>query len=267
MATRNVKSRFGTFQVELASDFYGDSFWEKIENGSYEPDTMNFIDFFVNKETDFIDIGVANGAISIISGLQGARVLGFEAMPGICGVAMRNIELNKLTSFVEIRNKAISSRGGVMQLANASDPTILSSITFSGLEDQQLEIQVESLISVINEFHSRNKDLVIKIDIEGAEWRLLGDPQTIETLKAHKALVLLALHPGFHRPFRNLPIGLTPLSKYFWHIQNAVECFKIFKNVAAKGNILRTNFDAVRSPKRIVALMFGGCHEFILDFR
>ncbi len=267
MATRNVKSRFGAFQVELASDFYGDSFWDKIENGSYEPDTMNFLAFFVNKETDFIDVGVANGAISIISALQGARVLGYEAMPGICAVAIRNIELNELTSIVEIRNRAISSRGGVMQLANTSDPTVLSSITFSGLENQQVEIQVESLNSAINEFHSLNKNLVIKVDIEGAEWKLLGDPQTIESLKVHKAVVLLAIHPGFHRPFRKLPLGLTLISKYFWHTRNAIECIQVFKSVASKGKILRTNLDVVRSPKRVVALMLGGCHEFILDFR
>jgi FkbM family methyltransferase len=267
MSVRSVKTRFGAFQVELASDFYGDSFWDKIENGSYEPDTMNFLAFFVNKDTDFIDVGVANGAISIISALQGARVLGYEAMPGICDVAIKNIELNELASVVEIRNKAISSRGGVMQLANGSDPTVLSSITFSGIEDQQIQIQTDSLTSAISEFHTLNKRLVIKIDIEGAEWKLLGDVQTIETLKVHKAIVLLAIHPGFHRPFRNLPFGLTPVSKYLWHTRNASECLRIFKNVAAKGNILRTNLDAVRSPKRVVALMFGGCHEFILDFR
>jgi len=154
-----------------------------------------------------------------------------------------------------------------MQLAKGSDPTVLSSITFSGLEDQQIQIHADSLTSAINEFHMLNKRLVIKIDIEGAEWKLLGDVQTIETLKVHKAIVLLAIHPGFHRPFRNLPFGLTPVSKYLWHIRNAFECLKIFRNVAAKGNILRTNLDAVRSPKRAVALMFGGCHEFILDFR
>ena len=112
MTTRNVNSSFGIFQVELKGDFYGNSFWDKIENGSYEPDTLNFLKYFVNAKTDFIDVGVANGAMSIIAALLGATVLGYEAMPGICSVANRNIELNNMTRSVNIRNRAISNRGG-----------------------------------------------------------------------------------------------------------------------------------------------------------
>lgn len=267
MAIRDVVTRFGTFRVELNQDFYGNAFWDKIESGTYEPDTMNFLQNFVNTESDFIDAGVANGAISIISALQGARVLGYEAMPGICGVAVKNIELSKMNSVVEIRNRAISNQDGVMNLAYASDPTILSSITFSSQEDQGTKIYVDSLSKVIVDFHDPRRNLIVKMDIEGAEWKLLSDRQTIERLRAHKAVVLLAIHPGFHRPFRKLPLGLTVVSKYIWHTRNAIECFQIFNSIASNGKILRTNLDYVRSPKRVVALMFGGCHEFILDFR
>jgi FkbM family methyltransferase len=267
MAERDVVTQFGKFRVELSNDFYGNAFWEKIESGAYEPDTMSFLQNFVNDKSDFIDAGVANGAISIISALQGARVLGYEAMPGICSVAIKNIELSKMNSVVEIRNRAISNHEGIMSLAYESDPTILSSITFSSHEDQEVKIHVDSLSRVINQFHDSTRNLIIKIDIEGAEWKLLSDYQTIETLRAHKAVVLLAIHPGFHRPFRKLPLGLTFISKYLWHIRNAIECIQIFKSVASNGRILRTNLDLVRSPKRVVALMFGGCHEFILDFR
>jgi FkbM family methyltransferase len=267
MTIRRINSSFGEFQIELNQDFYGDDFWDRIENGMYEPDTMAFLKLNVNENSDFIDIGVANGAISIISALQGARVLGYEAMPGICGVAIKNIELNNLNSLVEIRNRAISNQEGIMHLDHASDPSILSSITFSGLEDLGTEIQVDSLLKAIKEFHNPERGLVVKVDIEGAEWKLLRDHQTIETLKTHKAIVLLAIHPGFHRPFRRLPLGLTLISKYIWHARNAIECFQIFKSVASNGKVLRTNFDSVRSPKRVVALMIGGCHEFILDFQ
>jgi FkbM family methyltransferase len=267
MTTRNVNSSFGIFQVELTGDFYGNSFWDKIENGSYEPDTLNSLKFFVNSKTDFIDVGVANGAMSIISALLGARVLGYEAMPGICSVANRNIELNDMTPSVNIRNRAISNRGGVMLLASESDPSVLSSIVFSGLEDYETEIQMESLADAVDEFHISERNLVIKIDIEGAEWKLLSDPDTIQSLKKHGAVVLLAIHPGFHRPFRSLPFGLTVLSRNYWHLRNAIECYRVFKSLDANGKVLRTNFDSVRTPKRVIALMFGGCHEFIVDFR
>ena len=154
-----------------------------------------------------------------------------------------------------------------MLLASESDPSILSSIVFSGQEDQLTEIQLESLASAVDEFHISGRNLVIKIDVEGAEWKLLRDPNTIQALKKHEAVVLLAIHPGFHRPFRSLPFGLTSVSKNFWHLRNAIECFQLFRNLDTNGRVLRTNFDSVRSPKRVIALMFGGCHEFIVDFR
>lgn len=154
-----------------------------------------------------------------------------------------------------------------MLLVSKSDPSVLSSIVFSGIEDSQTEIQLDDLASAIQEFHIRDRNLVVKIDIEGAEWELLKDINTIQSLKRTGAVVLLAIHPGFHRPYLKLPLGLAVLSKNFWHLRNAMECYRVFRSLEANATVLRTNFDAVRSSKRAVALMFGGCHEFIVDFR
>jgi len=267
MTTKQINSQFGVFSVDLRGDFYGASWWEKIENGSYEPDTMNFLRSFVDHDTDFVDVGAANGAMSLISALLGAKVLAYEAVPGIYEVAKKNIEINNLENVIDLRNVAISNRDGVMTLSSRSNPKILSSITFSGLQDADTEIQVKSLENAIERFHAPGRNLVVKIDIEGAEWKLLNDQCTLESFKKHKAVVLLAIHPGFHRPFKVLPLGATKISKTLWHLHNAVECFQIFKVIHSDARILRTNFDVVRSAKRVVALMFGGCHEFILDFR
>lgn len=267
MTIKTVNSKFGTFKVDLGGDFYGDFYWDKIENGSYEPDTMNFLSYFVDKNTDFMDVGVANGAMSILSSLLGARVIGYEAMPGICNVAIQNIALNKMQSTVTIKNKAISNHRGGMTLSQTSDPAILSSITFSGNENDGSNLEVVSLIDEVEEFHALGRDLIIKIDIEGAEWKLLSDRNVLEILRAHKAVVLLAIHPGFHRPFRKWPPLVGFVSKYFWHFRNVAECYQLFKSIDLLAKILRTNLDSVRSPKRVVALMLGGCHEYILDFR
>ena len=267
MTIKTVNSKFGTFKVDLNGDFYGDFYWEKIENGSYEPDTMNFLSYFVDKNTDFMDVGVANGAMSILSSLLGARVIGYEAMPGICSVAIQNIALNEMQSTVTIKNKAISNQRGGMTLSQTSNPSILSSITFSGNENDGSALEVVSLIDEIEDFHIQSRDLIIKIDIEGAEWKLLNDSKVLEILREHKAVVLLAIHPGFHRPFHKWPLSLSAVSKYFWHIRNIAECYQLFSKIDLLAKILRTNLDSVRSPKRIVALMLGGCHEYILDFR
>lgn len=266
MAVRDIDSSFGEFKVDLTDDFYGDGFWDRIENGTYEPDTMAFLRLNVAQNSDFIDVGAANGSMAIIAGLRGARVLSFEAAPGIYAVADRNVRMNNFTNEVEVVNAAISSYDGVMRFSREGDKKVLSSIVFNSLQNSSIEIQVLKLADVIRKFHQTGRDLVLKVDIEGAEWQLFKDNETIKTLSEHKAIVLLAIHPGFHRPFKNLPLGLTFLSKIVCQLRNAAETHRVFKNLLRHAHIQRTSRDFINSPRKTVALMFGGYFEFILTF-
>jgi FkbM family methyltransferase len=266
MALRDINSSFGKFQIDLNEDFYGDGFWDRIENGSYEPDTMAFLKLNVNQNSDFIDVGAANGSMTIIAGLRGARVLSFEAAPGIFAVADRNARINNFINEVEVVNAAISNRDGVMTFSRAGDNKVLSSIVFTSLQNSSTEIQVLKLADVIQKFHKLSRDLVLKVDIEGAEWQLFQDQETIKALAEHKAIVLLAIHPGFHRPYKNLPLGLTFFFKIVWQLRNAAETHRVFKNLLRFAHIQRTSRDFIHSPRKIVALMFGGYFEFILTF-
>lgn len=268
MDIKTIYTEFGKLNVNLSGDYYGAAFWDKIESGFYEPDTIFFLKKFVNADTDFIDLGVANGAISLLAALRGARVLGFEAMPHIYRVATSNIEINDLDSQIELRNSAISDvSGGRLKLIKTSDPSILSSITFGNLEDAQVEIEVEGLGEAVASFWQNNRALVIKMDIEGAEWKILKNEDVVRCLKACQAVVLLAIHPGFQRPYSTQRIIPVHLSKLIWHLRNIYECVKVFTRISKYAKVLRTNLDLVRSPKRTAALMLGGYHEFILDFK
>lgn len=266
MSVRDIDSSFGEFKVDLTDDFYGDGFWDRIENGTYEPDTMAFLKLNVDQNSDFIDVGAANGSMAIIAGLRGARVLSFEAAPGIFAVADKNVRLNRFTAEVEVVNAAISSIDGVMFFSREGDKKVLSSIVFNSLQNSSIEIQVLKLADVIRKFHQPGRDLVLKVDIEGAEWQLFRDNETIKTLSEHKATVLLAIHPGFYRPYKSLPLGLTLLSKTAWQLRNAGETHRVFKNLLRHAHIQRTSRDFIHSPRKIVALMFGGYFEFILTF-
>jgi len=266
MTIRNIHSSFGEFRIELNEDVYGHGFWDRIENGTYEPDTMAFLKLNVDENSDFIDVGAANGSMTILAGLRGARVLSFEAAPGIFSVANKNVEINNFSNEVKVVNAAISNHDAVMTFAREGDNKILSSIVFTSLENSSTEIQVKNLSEVIQNFHKPTRDLVLKIDIEGAEWRLFQDTEIIKSLARHKATVLLAIHPGFQRPFKKYPLGLTMLSKTVWQLRNAVETYQVFKKLIAHAYIQRTSRDFVNSPRKTVALMFGGYFEFILTF-
>ena len=162
-----VESFAGTFYVELENDFYGEDFWQRIASNAYEPDTMSFLRNNVDTNCDFIDVGAANGAMTLLAGALGASVKSFEAAPGIYEVAKRNVEMNpQFSNRVSIHNSAISSENGTLEFSKSSNADVLSDIVFTGLGDERFRIEIVKLSDVINNFHGKGKRLVIKIDIE-----------------------------------------------------------------------------------------------------
>ena len=265
--TIEVKTKSGNFKVDTEDDYYGEEFWFNLENGNWEPDTISFLNQRIDNSVDFIDVGAANGSISLIAALNGANVLAFEAEELISNVAKRNFELNPdLRNKIEIRNEAISDSDGILIFSKATNPKIISSIVFGGGSGAGNTIQVRSLNGVIDEFHQRDRKLIIKIDIEGAEWNILNKLNVLKGLSEHSATLLLAVHPGFHRPFKKLPLGLTLLTKTIWQIRNIWESYFYFKKILDFARIFRTNLEPVKKPKKCVMLILGGYFEFILEF-
>jgi FkbM family methyltransferase len=221
----------------------------------------------INNSVDFIDVGAANGSISLLAALNGARVLAFEAEELIFNVAKQNFELNSdLKDQIEIKNEAISDHDGVLIYSRDTNSKIISSIMFGAGSGAGNIIQIKSLNSVVNEFHQINRKLIVKIDIEGAEWNIFNNLEVLEELAKHKATLLLAVHPGFHRPFKKLPLGLTMLTKTIWQFRNIWESYFYFKKILSFANVFRTNLEPVKKPKKCVMLILGGYFEFILEF-
>uniref|UniRef100_UPI00404A487A FkbM family methyltransferase n=1 Tax=Candidatus Planktophila sp. TaxID=2175601 RepID=UPI00404A487A len=115
-----VKTLAGEFVVDLTNDHYGEDFWSNLGRGLWEPDTVLFLNQRMNRSVDFIDVGAANGSISLIAAALGARVLAFEAEKVVYDVAKRNFELNSdFTGNIELKNVAISSKNKVMNFSKS----------------------------------------------------------------------------------------------------------------------------------------------------
>jgi FkbM family methyltransferase len=263
------KGWFGEFCLDPEIDFYGDSYWQAVSSKAFEPDTMAFLESNLNSRTDFIDVGAATGAMSIIAGKLGSRVLSFEAVPRVYEIAKAHIDSNpEIRSRILMRNCAISSQPGTLELGRNSDPNVLASISNEEPNDlESAKVPIVSLIHEIDSFHQQENKLVIKVDIEGAEWKLLSDKKTLKGLSRHNAQVLLAIHPGFNRPFKALPLGLTFLTKKYWQLQNLVIAYRFFRTLLKVATIQRTSLDKIPSTKKCLLLMFGGYFEFILNFK
>ncbi len=266
-----IKARLRNDEVEvdLTNDYYGKDFWDRISSRKYEPDTIGFIEDNCNYKTDFMDIGAANGAMTLIAASMGSRVSSYEPDPKIFKVVERNVELNnKYKQLISLHNKGISSTKGILNFSLGEDTSVLSEIVFTGhnATDKQ-RIEILSLKEEMDEFHSdKNRELIIKMDIEGAEWRILKSVEVLKALRQHEARLLLAVHPGFHRPFRKRMRGLDRARHLFWNLRNYRESIELFERIELHGSITRTNLNPITRKKQFGKLISAGYHEFVIKF-
>lgn len=265
-----VKLNNALIQVSLTNDYYGIEYWNKVSNRTYEPDTIGFIEDNCDANTDFFDIGTANGAMALIAAIQGSQVFAYEPDPTIHAVAERNFELNpSLACTIELKNIALSSTPGKTTFGLSADNTVLSSIVTTGITATSTrEILIESLASEVNRIHSdKHRKLILKMDIEGAEWRIIRDVDCLETLKKHNALLLLAVHPGFYRPFIRRKFAINSIRYRIWQLRNFRESISTFNKISLNAKVFRTNLNQVNRPVVFATLILAGYHEFIIDFR
>ena len=255
--------------IDLNNDFYGIDFWQKFSNQKYEPDTFSFIQQNVDEKTIFLDIGCANGPFTLLALTKGCKVFAYEPNPDMNAIALRNISLNpKINRFCEINNCAISVKSGSIKFNMTADSKILSSIVFSEpqISNADLRVEVKSLIGEITRVYERDYKLVIKMDIEGAEWLILNDEATLQLLKACSSLLILAVHPGFSKPFRRRLKGYNFFAYRFFILKNYITSARFFEKINKYGTVYRTNLSKIKHKRDFGFLVIGGYHEFIIDF-
>jgi len=255
-----------SLDLDIAGDYYGEEFWTKIQNHEYEPDTLDFICTRANTNVDFMDIGAANGAMSLIAAVRGARVQAFEPDPQIRKVLQRNVELNNRVGHISISGAAISNFKGELLFDKRANAQVLSDIMFAGEKEKGATILVADLSGELDKFHiDSNRKLVIKMDIEGAEWKTLNDLQALTCLKKHNATLLLAVHPGFTHPVPKFA-GHSLLFRAPWLIRQILDSINLFKKLSMSATIQRTNLNFITSKFKFATLIISGYHEFIIEF-
>lgn len=253
-------------KVELDNDYYGIAFWEKVNKSLWEPDTLSFIRDNCGDNTVFLDIGAANGAITLAAAICGAETHSFEPDPVIYGVLKRNIEMNKeYSSLIHLNHSAISIQQDEIEFAMGSNPEILSDILFRHQDFKKTKTKVVSLSKELRKLAKINSALIVKMDIEGAEYIILNDESTLIELSKYEAKLLLAIHPGFNRVYEKSRIH-KKISEKRWRLRNITESKKLFRNVSRYAIVYRTNLNPVNNDDVFSRLVDAGYHEFILDF-
>jgi len=263
------KVRVGQYEisVDYSSDLYGPDWWTRVSGGEWENSTLGFVEFGIHPGSTFIDLGAASGLLSLIAALRGARVLAVEPHPRWLKTLERNVELNGLIDKIQIIKAAVSSKDGLVLLRRGAKRSVLSDISLGFLEAQEGdEVKVVSLISLLETYEKSAGGLLVKIDIEGAEYAIFDDFDTLRALEVSGARVLLSLHPGF--PYAreiSSTVGAF-LQHYFLRIRGLVDNMSLYYRVRKFAVIKLVNGDSVRAGWKFVLLTSSGYLDFVLCF-
>lgn len=176
------------------------------------------------------------------------------------------MEINKeYSSLIHLHHSAISTQQGEIEFAIGSNPEILSDILFRHQDFKKTKTKVISLSKELGKLAKIDSALIVKMDIEGAEFIILNDETTLIELSKYDAKLLLAIHPGFNRVYEKSRIH-KKISEKRWRLKNISESKKLFRNISKYATVKRTNLNLVTNGDIFSRLVDAGYHEFILDF-
>lgn len=171
-----------------------ETFWDKVAAGAWEPDTLAAVGALAGPGTLLIDLGAWIGPISLMAAARGARVLAFEPDPRAFELLAANLAANPaLAGAVRLHNRAAAPEPGRIRLGSPRKPgDSMGSILMAG--NAAATWEADTLTSGdIAALADGAERIVLKIDIEGAEYALL--PHLAPLLGPRTAAALVAFHP------------------------------------------------------------------------
>jgi FkbM family methyltransferase len=168
------------------------TFWTKVETGRWEPATLAFIDAEVDEATTFLDCGAWVGPTSLYAAFCAGRVVAIEADAAAIEQLRRNLAANPaLAANIEVIPRALTPLPGLLTMGASRKPgSSMSSVLLGGAEWRW---QVEAITPGELAVRLADGRLVVKIDLEGAEYDLLPH---LGPILDRAAAVHLSLHPA-----------------------------------------------------------------------
>lgn len=173
---------------------YDRAFWNKVEAGQWEPETLDLLSSAIGPGTNYCDIGAWVGPTALLARHFGADVTCFEPDPLAYERLLANLRLNGALD-VRTFHCALGSQNSMRRMGAMVGSLGKSATSLLGASaDQTVTVPcfswdwlVDSLSLPIFSF--------IKIDIEGGEVELL--PQMEKYLRRNRPKLLLSTHWGF----------------------------------------------------------------------
>jgi FkbM family methyltransferase len=186
-------------QVKLGETILGvaddqPTFWDKVERGLWEPETLELIGRQVAPGTTFLDLGAWVGPTALYAAARGAQVIALEADPVALSQLRRNLAANPaLARRIEVLARAVHAAEGQVKLGARRKPgdSMSSVLVAPGAATWTAEAITPRALAARLGASDR---LFIKMDIEGGEYELL--PAMRPLIERPGCQVLVSFHPG-----------------------------------------------------------------------
>ena len=173
---------------------YDRKFWDAVDAGEWEPETLQLYSSVISPGMQYCDIGAWIGPTVLYARHCGAHVTCIEPDPLAYERLLGNLRLNgglDVTTFhcALARENGFREMGAMVGSLGKSATSLLGSAAA-----QKIKVPCVSWTS-LNAMFSLPRFEFIKIDVEGGEVELL--PEMMAYLKQHKPALLLSAHWAF----------------------------------------------------------------------
>ena len=192
------------------------AFWDRLEQGTWEPLTFTVFDRFLDPQHACLDIGAWIGPTALYAASRARHCYAMEPDPVAFSRLRENVALNpSLESRITLSSQCLAPSCGSLRIGNKTSATggdSMSSLLFAGsaVGWQAQGVTLERFLS-----DSAIPDCsFIKMDIEGGEFDVL--PAIAATLADRRPTLYLSLHPAF------LPDAASKVTA----VQEALACYR-----------------------------------------
>jgi FkbM family methyltransferase len=225
----NVKTqtRFGSKVYVNAKDIIGRYIYYF---GLWEPNLTGWVSRRLAAGDGFIDIGANIGYYSLLASRRvgpSGRVVAIEPFPQFCGIIERNLMLNDVHNVRVVPMAAWDQEETVTIFTKLRNPEGVTSVMPSWAKHWRLEEYGEVPARPLSKLLSSEEVMqarVIKVDVEGAEWRVLRGMETLLERGRRDLEVIVEVSPAMLRvhgeTMANLVAFFEKFGFYAYRIDN-----------------------------------------------
>lgn len=153
--------------------------------GLIEYEDMGFVLHTLQPEEIFVDIGANVGAYTILaSKVIGSQSIAFEPLPETIERLRDQIQINRIDSKVDVRNKGVGNKKCQLFFTNNNDTTNKVSLTGNASNSTIVELTTLDI-----ELDSASK-YFLKIDVEGYEFNVIEGASNLLSSDAISAVIV-----------------------------------------------------------------------------